>query len=81
MEYHIIRHTKFIKGCGEVEAYESYFGGKRRGKRGRGAMDKIPVFGILERNGKVRVEIVEDVSAETILRETLKKVKRGSKKL
>ena len=41
-------------------------------------MDKIPVFGILERNGKVRVEIVEDVSAETILRETIKKVKRGS---
>jgi transposase len=81
LEYHIIRHTKFIKGCGEVEADESYFGGKRRGKRGRGAMDKIPVFGILERNGKVKVEIVEDVSAETILRETLKKVKRGSKKL
>jgi transposase len=63
---------------GEVEADESYFGGKRRGKRGRGAMDKIPVFGILERNGKVKVEIVEDVSAETILRETIKKVKRGS---
>jgi len=56
---------------GEVEADESYFGGKR-------AMDKIPVFGILERNGKVKVEIVEDVSAETILRETIKKVKRGS---
>jgi transposase len=72
LEYHIIRHTKFIKGCGEVEADESYFGGKRRGKMGRGAMDKIP---------KVKVEIVEDVSAETILRETLKKVKRGSKKL
>jgi transposase len=63
---------------GEVEADESYFGGKRRGKRGRGAMDKIPVFGILERNGKVKVEIVEDVSAETILKETIKKVKRGS---
>jgi transposase len=44
----------------------------------KGAMDKIPVFGILERNGKVKVEIVEDVSAETILRETIKKVKRGS---
>ncbi len=41
-------------------------------------MDKITVFGILERNGKVKVEIVEDVSAETILRETIKKVKRGS---
>jgi len=29
---------------GEVEGGESYFGGKRRRKRGRGAKDKIPVF-------------------------------------
>ena len=51
---------------------ESYFGGKRKGNRGRGAKNKIPVFGILERNGKVKVEIVRDVSAETLLRETIK---------
>jgi transposase len=63
---------------GEVEMDESYFGGKRKGSRGRGAKNKIPVFGILERNGKVKVEIVKDVSAETLLRETIKKVKRGS---
>jgi transposase len=63
---------------GEVEMDESYFGGKRKGNRGRGAKNKIPVFGILERNGKVKVEIVKDVSAETLLRETIKKVKRGS---
>jgi transposase len=36
------------------------------------------VFGILERNEKVKVEIVKDVSAEILLRETIKKVKRGS---
>ena len=36
---------------------ESYFGGKRKGSRG--AKNKIPVFGILERNGKVKVEIVK----------------------
>lgn len=63
---------------GEVEADESYFGGKRKGNRGRRAKGKIPVFGILERQGKVRVEIVEDVSAESLLRATIKKVKRGS---
>ena len=63
---------------GEVEADESYFGGKRKGKRGRGAARKIPVFGILERKGKVKVEVVPDVQAETLLRETLRKVKRGS---
>jgi hypothetical protein len=37
---------------GEVEADESSFGGKRKGKRGRKAKGKIPVFGILERQGK-----------------------------
>jgi transposase len=63
---------------GEVEADESYFGGKRKGNRGRGAKGKIPVFGILERQGKVRVEILEDVSAESLPRATIKKVKRGS---
>jgi transposase len=36
---------------------ESYFGGRRKGRRGRGSWGKIPVFGILERRGKVRVEV------------------------
>ncbi len=63
---------------GEVEADESYFGGKEKGKRGRGAKSKIPVFGILERKGKVKVEIVKDVKSETLLKETIRKVKRGS---
>jgi len=35
------------------------------------------VFGILEMQGKVKVEVVKDVSCE-LLRETIKKVKRGS---
>ena len=38
---------------GEVEADESYFGGQRKGKRGRGANGKTAVFGLLKRNGKV----------------------------
>ncbi len=33
---------------GEIEVDESYFGGKRKGKRGRGAAGKIPVFGLVE---------------------------------
>ena len=63
---------------GEVELDESYFGGRRKGKVGRGAKNKIPVFGILERKGKVKVEIVRDVTAESLLKSTIKKVKRGS---
>ena len=34
--------------AGEVEVDESYFGGVRKGKRGRGAAGKIPVFGLPE---------------------------------
>ena len=46
---------------GEIEVDESYFGGKRiKGKRGRGAFKKTPVFGILKRGGKVYTEIVPD---------------------
>jgi len=37
---------------GEVEADESYFGGKRKGQRRRVSQNKVPVFGILEKNGK-----------------------------
>ena len=33
---------------------ESCFGGQRKGNKGRGAKDKIPIFGILERNSKVK---------------------------
>jgi len=63
---------------GEIEMDESYFGGRRKGKRGRGAAGKIPVFGILERGWKVRVEVVKDVQGETLLEMAIKKVKRGS---
>ena len=41
---------------GEVEVDESYFGARRiKGKRGRGAAGKTPVFGILQRGGKVYI--------------------------
>ena len=63
---------------GEVELDETYFGGKRKGKKGRGAFNKIPVFGILERDGVVKVETVKDVTAETLLNLTVKTVRRGS---
>ena len=38
---------------GEIEVDESYFGGRRKGKRGHGAAGKIPVFGLLKRGGRV----------------------------
>jgi len=36
--------SKSFSFSGEFEADESYFGGKRRGKRGRGAAGKVPVY-------------------------------------
>ncbi len=36
---------------GEIELDEAYFGGRRKGKRGRGAAGKSLVFGLLERGG------------------------------
>ena len=52
---------------GEIEVDESYFGAKRvRGKRGLGAAGKTPVFGILQRQGKVYTEIVPDCAKATL---------------
>jgi transposase len=70
--YHIIR-LHLVRACeehspftGEVEVDESYFGGHRKGHRGRGAAGKVPVFGILKRNGWVYTRIVNDVSRDTL---------------
>lgn len=53
---------------GSVEIDESYFGARRiRGKRGRGANGKIPVLGILKRNGKVSVTIIDNCSRSELL--------------
>ena len=39
--------------AGEVKVDDSYFGGVRKGKHGRGAAGKVPVFGLLKSGGKV----------------------------
>lgn len=45
---------------GEVEVDESYFGARRvRGKRGRGAKGKVPVIGLLKREGRVFTKVVK----------------------
>ncbi len=63
----------------EVEIDESYFGARRvRGKRGRGANGKVPVFGILKRGGKVYVKIVENCSKAQLLPILKGKVLDGS---
>jgi transposase len=82
--YQILRHaivitdTNYQSFSGEIEMDESYFRGRRKDNRGRGAAGKVPVFGILERGGKVTVEVVPDVKGDTLLELAIRKVKRGS---
>ena len=64
---------------GEFEVDESYFGAKRiRGKRGRGAAGKTPVFGILKREGRVYVNIVKNCTRDQLMPIIQGKVLEGS---
>ena len=60
--------------CGEIEVDESYFGGARKGNRGRGAAGKVPVFGLLKRGGKVYTQIIQDAKGSTLIPIIQKKV-------
>jgi len=40
---------------------------RRKGKRGRGAAGKVPVFGLLKRNGKVFTIMIPDAKTDTLL--------------
>jgi transposase-like protein len=52
---------------GEMEVDESYFGARRvRGKRGRGAAGKTPVFCLLKRGGKVFVTVIGTMSGAAL---------------
>ena len=51
---------------GEIEVDESYFGGTRKGKRGRGSGGKIPIFGLLKHGGRVYTKIIVDASSNTL---------------
>jgi len=63
---------------GEIEVDESYFGGHRKGKRGRGAAGKVPVFGLLKRGGKVYTKIIPDAKSSILMPIIQKKVKPDS---
>ena len=77
------------KLSGEVEADETFIGGKARNMhknvkarritgQGRNTDDKIMVMGILERGGKVRTKIVADRKQETLHGEVRANVEAGT---
>lgn len=66
------------KLSGEIELDEAYFGGRRKGRRGRGAAGKSVVFGLLERDGRVYTKVVEHVSADTLMAHIQTTTRKGS---
>lgn len=59
---------------GEIELDESYFGGARKGKRGRGAAGKVIVFGILKRGDRVYTKVIADTKANTLMPIIIRKI-------
>lgn len=88
---HRIRHALTMgtinKLSGQIEADETYIGGKarnmhasKRAKRisGTGGKDKTAVMGILERGGKVRTKVVDNTKKKTLQSEIREHVLAGS---
>lgn len=82
-----MRTGTFEKLSGQVEADETYVGGKARNmhksKRdekisGRGASGKVAVMGLLERHGEVRTKVVLDTKSRTLQVEVRENVEPGS---
>ena len=63
---------------GHVEIDEAYVGGKRPGKRGRGAAGKTIVMGFKERGGRLVASIIPNIKMDTLKAETLAQVALGS---
>lgn len=63
---------------GHVEVDETYIGGHRKGKRGRGATGKAVVLGMLERSGDVMTRVVPNVKTKTLKPIILEKVDQGT---
>jgi transposase-like protein len=75
------------KMSGEVEADETFIGGRARNmhksKRearinGRGKVGKVAVMGLLERHGEVRAQVVPNISRETLHGEVKRHVEKGA---
>ena len=75
------------KLSGEVEIDETFVGGKNKNRhkdkkvekcQGRSYKDKVPVFGILERGGKLIAKVVPNTQARTLVPIVKKNVEVGS---
>lgn len=77
----LLTHLCELEGAkmsGEIELDEAYFGGRRKGQRGRAAGGKSVVFGLLERDGRVYTKVVQSVDAATLMEIIKRKSRKGS---
>lgn len=63
---------------GHIEADEAYVGGRRPGKRGRGAAGKTIVFGMKERGGRMTATVIPNVKKATLRQKVIEGVEPGS---
>src|SRR6185437_16212179 len=63
---------------GHVEMDEAYVGGRRPGKRGRGAAGKTIVMGLAERGGRIEAEVIPNVKTDTLKEVVNRTVEKGS---
>ena len=82
MGQQIREHMAMVDGeellSGNIEVDETYIGGKRPGKRGRGASGKTIVFGMMERDGNVMTKVVPDSKTRTLRPHILGNVEKDS---
>lgn len=75
----LIANTKdFDLLSGHVEADEAYVGGRRPGKRGRGAEGKTVVVGMKERGGSIEAQVIPNVKKSTLRKVVNERVEKGS---
>jgi transposase-like protein len=82
MGHEIRQHIGFVDGNapldGEIEVDETYIGGHREGKRGRGAEGKTILFGMLDRDGDIMTKVVTDTKGTTLKGHIADNVTEGS---
>lgn len=80
MGHEIRKHMDFVDGNppldGKIEVDETYIGGKKEG--GYGGRGKATLFGMLDRDGDIRTEVVPNRGRNTLLPIIKENIKAGS---